>query len=102
MAQMIKVIIRPSREKWVVDNTGSVNTATRAQRVTKGHIYHPASFTMPEVGTHHCPIPPMVNTIPETCPPPGTIPFGKVYTYPYIPLLVNTLSPLVADILIII
>ena len=50
---------------------------------------------MTKVGTPHCPIPPMVNTILKICPPPPTpMPFGEVYTYPYIPPLVVP-SPLV-------
>ena len=60
-------------------------------------MYHPASFVMLEVGTLHCPIPPMVNVISETCLPLVPVPSRGVYTYPYIhpPLVLS--PPMVQD-----
>ena len=75
MAQMMQVIMRLSREKGVVDDAGSVNIAVRTQGVIEGPMYHPVSFSMREVGTSHCEIPPMVNVVSKTChPPPFSIP----------------------------
>ena len=90
MDQMMQVIMRLSQEKGVVDYAGSVNTTIRAQRVTKGPMYHPANYAMPEVGTSHWQIPPTVNIISETCPPPSSptpILSRRVYTYAYMPFL---------------
>ena len=86
MAQMMQIIMRMSQEKGVVDDAGSVNTAVRVQGATEGPMCHPASLAIPEVRTHHCPIPPMVNVVPKIHPPPlALMPFREVYTYPYMP-----------------
>ena len=81
----MQVIMRLSQEKEVVDDAGSVNIVVRAQRVIEGLAYNTYNFVdnaMPEVGTPHCPIPPMVNIIPETCHSPLThMPPREVYTY---------------------
>ena len=61
-------------------------------------MYHLASYAMPEVGTLHCPIPPMVNTVLETCHSHSPTPIlsVEVYTYPYMhPPMVP--SPLVVQ-----
>ena len=83
---MMQVIIRMSREKGVVDDADLVNITVRAQGVTEGPMCHSASLAILEVGTLHYPIPPMVNTIPETCLPlfHAPMPSEGVYTYPYI------------------
>ena len=45
--------MRLYEKKGLVDDAGLVNIAARAQRVTRSHIYHPANFVIPEVGTSH-------------------------------------------------
>ena len=83
--------MRLSQGKGIVDDVGLVNTVARTKGVTEGlvyNLYHPIRHTLPEEGTPHCPIPPMMNTLQETCPPPSApIPSEGVYVYPYIPLL---------------
>ena len=65
MAQMMQVIMRLSQEK----------------RVVEGLVQHPTSYAMLKMGTFHCPIPPMVNAISESCFPSSTpILSGEVYT----------------------
>ena len=51
---------------------------------------------MPEMGTSHCPIPSMVNVVPEIHPY-APMPFRGVYTYLYMPHLVVP-SPSVAQV----
>ena len=100
MAQTLQVIIRLSREKRVVDDAGSVNTAARMQGITEGFVYNSynsVGHVMPEMGTPHCSVPLIMNTFPKTCPSSAFIPFGRVYTYPYIPLSVVP-SPPVAQV----
>ena len=93
--------MRLSRAKGIVYDVGSMNTTTRTQGVTEGPVYnpyHPIRHTMPEVGISHCPIPPMMNTLQDTCPLHLVlIPSRGVYTYPYIPPPVVP-SPLVAQV----
>ena len=82
---MMQVIIRLSQDKGVVDDVGSMNTATRVQGVTDDLVYHPNNIVMPKVGTLHGQISPMENVMLETYPPPhAPILFGGMYTYPYI------------------
>ena len=85
---MMEIIMRMSRGRGIADGIGSMNTIARTQWVTNGLVYNPyhlVEHTMPEASTLHCPIPPMVNILHETRPPlPVPIPFGEVYTYPYI------------------
>ena len=71
---MMQVMMRQSREKRLVDDTNSVKTVTRAQRVTGNLIYHPTNFVIPEVGTSHYLIPPMTNVVSKIYPlPPAPI-----------------------------
>ena len=101
MAQMMEVIMRLSRGKGIGDDVGTMNIIARIQGVTKGLVYnsyHPVGNTMPEVGTPHCLIPPMMNILQDTCPfTPAPIPSGGVFPYPYIPPPVVTTSPPVAQ-----
>ena len=94
---MMQVIMRLSRDKEVTDDADSVNIATRVQRVIEGLVYYPTSITMPQVGTHHDPIPPMANVMSKTYPhPPAPMPSREVYIYPYIPSPIIP-SPLVTQ-----
>ena len=56
-------------------------------------MYHLASFAMLEVGASHYPIPPMVNVILKIHPSLALMPFGRVYTYPYMPPLIAPSPP---------
>ena len=49
MAQMMQVIMRMVWEKGTSDDAGSMNIATRTQRVTEGLAYPLTSFVMPKV-----------------------------------------------------
>ena len=89
MAQMMESIMRMPRGKRITDGIGLVNTVSRTQRVTEGlmyNLYHLTGHAMLEASTHYYPIPPMVSTLQETCPPPlAPIPSRGVYIYPYVP-----------------
>ena len=62
---MMQVMMRLFQEKGLVDDVGSVNTAGRAQGVTRRLIYHPTNFVIPEVRTSHYLVPPMTNDVSE-------------------------------------
>ena len=81
---MMEVIMRLSRGKRVVDDAGLVNMGIRTQGVTEGPVYNPynpVGHEMLKVGTPHCPIPLIMNTIPEKCPHPTTLMPSKGYTF---------------------
>ena len=90
----MQVIMRLSRDKGLVDDADSINTTTRVQRVTEGPAYPLARLAMPEVRIPHCLVQPLASTILETYPSPTTLmPFGGVYTYPYMPSPVISSPP---------
>ena len=87
--------MRIAHEKGIVNDVDSVNNAARTQGATEGLVNPSINSVIPDVETSHHSIPPLTNVNPEFYPPPPTpMPFGEVYTYPYMPPFVIPNPPI--------